>query len=418
MDHSCPESLLPRYQHIRRQSEAICAPLSAEDHVVQGMVETSPPKWHLAHVSWFFETFLLKPFLPGYRVFHEQYDHLFNSYYETVGSPFPRPHRGLLSRPGVEEVLRYRRHVDEHMQQLLRSNDHPQAARITFLTDTGLNHEQQHQELLYTDIKYNFSLNPLHPVYSDDFREAAQVPSVQTGWSEFSGGLVRIGVDPGGFCYDNETPAHDYYLQDYTLADRPVSNGEYLEFIEDGAYRRVELWLSDAWTMLRREGWQAPLYWRREAGQWWQFTLNGVQAVREQDPVCHISYYEADAFARWAGARLPTEQEWEAAAGGREISGNFADSGLLRPVAATAGTPGQLFGDVWEWTSSPYGPWPGFVPHQGSLGEYNGKFMASQMVLRGGSCLTPAGHVRPSYRNFFYPHERWQMSGLRLARFL
>jgi ergothioneine biosynthesis protein EgtB len=374
----------------------------------------SPPKWHLAHVSWFFETFLLLPFQRDYRVFHPRFDYLFNSYYETHGKPFPRPQRGLLSRPTVAEIYRYRAHVDAAMAEAIESV--PESNRGTFAERLvlGLHHEQQHQELLFTDIKHIFAFNPLRPAYQESKPVRSRLPAAPLAWIEVAGGVHEIGHTGEEFCFDNETPRHRVYVQDYALASHPVSNGEYLEFMEAGGYRRPEHWLSDGWRTRNEQGWRAPLYWEQQDGRWWLMTLSGMRPLDEHEPVCHVSFYEADAYARWAGKRLPTEAEWELAATEMPIAGNFQESGHLHPVPGD-GVAAQLFGDVWQWTRSPYGPYPGFRPLAGSLGEYNGKFMCSQMVLRGGACVTPASHIRTSYRNFFYPGDRWQFSGIRLA---
>ena len=397
---------------IRARTEALCQHLRIEDYGVQPMDDASPPKWHLAHTAWFFETFLLRAFLTDYRPVHTRYESLFNSYYNGVGQPFPRPRRGLLSRPTVNEVLDYRAQVDDAMQQLLHRQDAEIQRRITL----GLQHEQQHQELILTDLKYNLGLNPLKPAYREDLRlveDQAQAPRL--GFTEHPGGLAQAGADGVSFCFDNELPRHRTWLAPYALADRLATNGEYLEFIEDGGYGRPSLWLAEGWAVVEANGWQAPLYWRREDGVWLEYRLNGEAHLARADPVAHLSAFEADAFARWAGHRLPTEFEWEAAAQGLDPdAGNFADDERLHPAAA--GPQGQLFGDLWEWTSSAYGPYPGYRPLAGALGEYNGKFMSSQLVLRGGSCATPRGHVRPSYRNFFHPKDRWQFSGVRLAK--
>ena len=408
------KTVLAIYHEVRAASEQLCAPLQTDDFLMQSIVETSPPKWHLAHVSWFFETFLLSEYLPGYRLFHPRFRYLFNSYYEQVGPFHPRAKRGLLSRPTVEEVYRYRAWVDEHMGMLIDSIDEFQWPEVARRIAIGLNHEQQHQELLLTDIKHNFWVNPLYPAYRCDLpQETASGAALH--WHEYQSGLRYIGLDDAGLCYDNEQPRHTVYVDAYRLASRLVSNGEYLAFIEDQGYERPELWLSDGWATVKREQWQAPLYWLQQDGQWWQFTLAGLRPLNEHEPVAHISYYEADAYARWVGHRLPTEQEWELAAAGEEIEGNLRESGWLQPRAACGEEMQQQFGDVWEWTASPYAPYPGYHAAAGALGEYNGKFMCNQMVLRGGSCVTPADHLRATYRNFFYPHERWQFSGLRLA---
>jgi len=410
------ESLLERYRRIRSVTEALCAPLEIEDYGVQPMEDASPPKWHLAHTSWFFETFLLKPLLPGYREFHPEFEHLFNSYYNGVGQPFPRRRRGTLSRPTVAAVYDYRGHVDAHMADLLALGDPDAASR----TELGLNHEQQHQELVLTDLKYNLGNNPLRPAYADDLAvaESGTADAEALGFTEMPGGTVTIGADAAGaFCFDNEHPAHRFYLEDYLLSNRLVSNGEYLEFVEAGGYRDPGLWLSDAWAWLRANpDIQAPLYWHRRDGGWQEYRLGGSTELVRNAPVCHVSFYEADAYARFRGARLPREEEWEAAATG-VVDGNLLEAALLHPVpAARASGLQQMFGDVWEWTASPYGPYPGFHPLPGTLGEYNGKFMSNQLVLRGGSCVSAREHIRRTYRNFFYPTDRWQFSGIRLAR--
>ena len=390
-----------------------------EDYGVQPMDDASPPKWHLAHTSWFFETFVLKPFAPGFRPFHPQFEYLFNSYYNGVGQPYPRAQRGLLSRPSVDEVYGYRQSVDERMAQLLDSADGDSAAEVARRTELGINHEQQHQELILTDLKYNLGNNPLHPPYRSDLKpRSAESVAGSAAFVSFNGGSVQVGADPNdGFCFDNELPQHRVLLEPYALADRLVTNGEYLQFIQAGGYSSSELWLSDGWTWLCNEAVHAPLYWRRGDGGFHEYRLDGLSPLDLDAPVVHVSFYEADAYARWAGRRLPTEQEWENAARAQVCEGNFADQDRLHPGAATGrGQPlDQLFGDAWEWTASPYVAYPRYRPLAGTLGEYNGKFMSNQLVLRGGSCATPEGHVRPSYRNFFYPGDRWQFSGIRLA---
>jgi ergothioneine biosynthesis protein EgtB len=409
--------VLAQYRSVRRETEQLCEPLAIEDYGIQAMPDVSPPKWHLAHTTWFFEAFLLVPFLPGYQVFHPRFAYLFNSYYQTVGSFFPRPQRGLLSRPTVEEVCRYRVHVDSAMAELVAIAEAPQRDRIISRTVLGLHHEQQHQELLLTDIKYNFAFNPLRPVYRPAPGQAGKAP-VPLQWLAYDGGLREIGFSGTDFAYDNEMPRHKVYLEDFQLASRLVTNGEFLAFIEDGGYRRADLWLSDGWAAVQQRNWQAPLYWENIDGQWWIMTLAGLRRLDRNEPVCHVSFYEADAYARWCGKRLPTEAEWEVAAQDREVHGNLRETGKLHPVAAESGAgngPVQLFGDVWEWTQSPYRPYPGFQPLNGSLGEYNGKFMCNQLVLRGGSCVTPQSHIAATYRNFFYPADRWQFMGIRLA---
>lgn len=408
--------LLARYRQVRGASEELCAPLQTEDYVIQAMASASPAKWHLAHVSWFFETFLLEPLAAGHRPFHPQFRHLFNSYYEQVGSMHPRPKRGVLARPTVEEVYRYRAWVDERMVRLLdgaRAADWPEIERRLLI---GLNHEQQHQELLLTDLQYNFSVSPLKPAYRDDLPEPPRAAVPPLEWVEFGGGMSELGHAGNGFAFDNEQPRHRVYLQPFALGSRAVTAGEYLEFMQDEGYRRPELWLADGWAKLRQEGWEGPLYWELRDGEWWRFSLGGMRSVDAAEPVCHVSYYEADAYARWAGRRLPSEAEWERAARGLALQGNLREAGLLQPCCAPTGQGlRQMYGDVWEWTCSPYTAYPGFRSPPGALGEYNGKFMCNQMVLRGGSCVTPADHVRASYRNFFYPEERWQFKGFRLA---
>ncbi len=403
------DALLESYHRVRARSVDLCETLAPEDMVVQSMPDVSPTKWHLAHVTWFFERFVLKAHAPGYREFHSGYDYLFNSYYYTAGDMHTRACRGLLSRPTCSEILDYRAHVDRHMEALAPAADD----EVRFLVALGLNHEQQHQELLLTDIKHVLSRNPLDPAYRDDAATPSAAAARPLTWIDLPGGVMEIGAGPGGFRFDNETPRHRVWLEPYSIASRPVTNGEFVAFVEDDGYGRPELWLSDGWATVLGRGWQTPLYWRENNRQ---FTLGGPRPLDMDAPVTHLSYYEADAYARWAGARLPTEAEWEIAAGDRPVEGNFVESGRLHPASPVADGNEQFFGDVWEWTASPYSPYPGFRPLAGSLGEYNGKFMCSQMVLRGGSCATPANHARASYRNFFYPHQRWQFSGLRLAK--
>jgi ergothioneine biosynthesis protein EgtB len=378
------------------------------------MPDCSPPKWHLAHTAWFFETFLLTPHAPNYRPFHPQFGYLFNSYYEAVGDRWPRPARGLLSRPTAAEVYAYRHAVDERMLALVEAADEPALAAMAPAIELGLSHEEQHQELLLTDLKHAFGLNPLRPAYAPAVRERpADVVPIE--WTRHPAGLRWIGHAGGGFAFDNEGPRHRVFVEAFEIAARPVNSGEFLAFIADSGYDRPELWLSDGWAARRRGGWAAPLYWHRDGGEWTAFTLRGQQPLDPAEPVCHLSFYEADAYARWAGARLPTEFEWEAAAGPPDRSGgggNFLDSERFHPANNGNG----FYGDVWVWTASPYGAYPGYTPAAGALGEYNGKFMCNQMVLRGGSCATPAGHVRPTYRNFFPPDARWQFTGLRLAK--
>lgn len=409
------------YARVRRRSERLCAPLVLEDYLLQAVPEASPARWHLAHVSWFFETFALRPYLPGYRVFHDRFEYLFNSYYERTGSGFwPRAERGLLSRPTVAEIYDYRRHIDTAMERLIADCPAPSWPVCAERLRIGLQHEQQHQELLLTDIKRNFAHNPLRPAYRGDLPHAPPGAPSPLRWIEFAGGLVEIGAGPEGFAWDNERPRHRVYLAPFALADRPVANAEYGEFVADGGYRNPALWLADGWAAVREYGWQAPLYWERadaQTGTDWQImTLGGLRPLNPAEPVCHLSYYEADAYAAWSGQRLPSEAEWELAAADRPVAGNFVDDDWLHPRPAPGDGLRQLFGDLWEWTGSAYLPYPGYRAPAGALGEYNGKFMCNRMVLRGGSCASPRDHLRASYRNFFYPHERWQFQGLRLAR--
>ncbi len=422
-DHLPPRSgrrrdLNANFRAVREATVALAAPLSDEDCAVQSMPDCSPAKWHLAHTTWFFETFVLErvwvpyvPFDPAFRV-------LFNSYYQSVGEQYARPRRGLLTRPSRARVLDYRHAVDARMREVLARGVDDDIAAIV---DLGLHHEQQHQELLLTDIKHLFGCNPLHPAY----REAAPAREGQEAspvtWFDYPAGLALFGHDDDEFAFDNEGPAHRAYLHAYALASRPVSCGEYLAFIDDGGYERPEFWLSAGWDMVRNQDWRAPLYWMRGDDKWCVHTLHGLRPLSPHEPVCHVSYYEADAYARYAGARLPTEYEWEYAACQVSMQGNFVESAALHPQpAAPAGTaqPQQLYGDVWEWTASAYAPYPGFAPARGALGEYNGKFMCGQQVLRGGACVTPQSHIRSTYRNFFPPEARWQFSGIRLARTL
>lgn len=406
-----PAPLAARLARVRAQTLALAEGLSAEDCQIQSMPDASPVKWHLAHVTWFFETFVLEANLPGYRPFDPAYRSLFNSYYVGVGARAPRAERGLVTRPGLDTVLAYRAQVDAALQDALAGNR--LGADALALVELGIQHEQQHQELILTDLKHHFSRNPQPPVYRPA-RPVAERPATALGYQAFDGGLVEIGEGGGGFAFDNETPRHRVFLAPYALATRLVTNAEYAAFVADGGYARPELWLSDGWDTVQREGWSAPLYWL--AGDR-QFTLAGVRAIEPAEPVCHLSYYEAEAYARWAGARLPTEAEWEFAAAAQRRDGRFLEDAAFHPQPARA-APGlqQLYGDAWEWTSSAYLPYPGYRPAAGAVGEYNGKFMINQMVLRGGSCATPREHIRASYRNFFPPAARWQFSGIRLAR--
>ena len=411
------ETLAERYREVRGTTEALCAPLETEDYVVQSMPDASPAKWHLAHTSWFFETFVLKAESEGQAVGPKSYAYLFNSYYNALGDRMARQNRGLLSRPTVAEVRRYRALVDERVIDLLDSAGASAQARLAPLIELGLNHEQQHQELIVTDLKHLFASNPVQPAYRD-LPTPPQRDASPLGWTSHEGGLVSIGHAGGGFAFDNETPRHQVFIAPYRLANRPATCGEYLAFIDDGGYDRPEFWLSDGWNACTSEGWTAPLYWERAPDGWRVMTLGGLRDLSAAEPVCHISDFEADAFARWAGARLPTEAEWELAAESVSVAGNFLEDGRFHPLAnrADEAVPAQLFGDVWEWTRSPYTPYPGFQPVAGALGEYNGKFMCNQMILKGGSCASPRSHLRASYRNFFPPRARWQFSGVRLAR--
>jgi ergothioneine biosynthesis protein EgtB len=397
------------YADVRATTERLCAPLATEDYVLQAMPDVSPTRWHLAHVTWFFETFVLARHAREYRSPDPAYRYLFNSYYNTVGPQFERPRRGHLSRPTVAEIYRYRSGVDAAMARLLDAVD---PADVTDALTLGLHHEQQHQELILTDIKFNLGVNPLRPAYHD-----VAIPCGTTTppmeWDVHAGGLVTIGHDGVGFAFDNEGPQHEVYLQPFALGTRLVTNGEYLEFMADGGYTQWSLWLSEGFRVAQERGWRAPLYWEERDGAWWTHTLSGPMPVDPHAPVTHVSYYEADAYARWRSTRLPTEQEWEHGARDVTLEGNLQDRGIFHPLPAHDAS--QLIGDVWEWTASPYVAYPGFRAVPGALGEYNGKFMVNQMVLRGGSCVTPRSHVRATYRNFFPPDARWQFSGIRLA---
>jgi ergothioneine biosynthesis protein EgtB len=406
-------------------TEDLAKPLAIEDYVVQSMPDVSPTKWHLAHVTWFFETFILTPHATGYEPLNPAYAYLFNSYYLQAGERHCRDQRGYISRPTVAEVYEYRTYVDEHMQRLLQSAADAKRAELMPLVEIGLHHEQQHQELLLTDIKHVLSVNPLRPAY----HQAAPPPARSAAdlrWVHFQEGLHWIGHEGEGFSYDNETPRHRHFLDGFKLADRLITNGEYLAFMDDGGYERGELWLSEGWATVREREWSEPFYWEKRDGEWSIFTLSGLHELEPHEPVCHISYFEADAYARWAGARLPTEQEWEVAAQTVPVTGNFVERRHLHPVppeagSADAGFAGgaslrQMYGDVWEWTRSQYSPYPGYEPVPGALGEYNGKFMSNQFVLRGGSCATSETHIRPTYRNFFPADATWQFMGIRLAK--
>lgn len=408
-----------RYAAIRAATSALTEGLTAEDMAVQSMPDVSPTKWHLAHTTWFFETFVLAPFATDHRAFDPRFAYLFNSYYEAAGPRHARPARGLVTRPGVDEVRRYRTAVDNGVAALIEHADDNLWTTLAGRIELGLHHEQQHQELMLMDIKHVFSCNPYPPAYRESPQAAAPAAAEPLTWFRLDGGLQQIGhADDDGFAFDCETPRHKVWLEPFRLASRTVTESEYLAFMADGGYRRPELWLSDGWATVQAEGWQAPLYWQRRHNTWRILTLHGWRSPDATTPVCHVSYFEAAAYAAWAGARLPTEAEWEVAAAAVPVDGHFADSGNLHPGPSPApnGHPAALFGDVWEWTASPFTPYPGFRAAEGALGEYNGKFMANQMVLRGGACVTPPGHLRASYRNFFYPAQRWPFTGIRMAR--
>jgi ergothioneine biosynthesis protein EgtB len=404
-----------RYRAVRVATERLAEPLSAEDCALQSMPDASPTKWHLAHTSWYFETFVLEGAIAGYRPFDPDYRVLFNSYYNAVGAQYARPHRGLLSRPSLESVMAYRAHVDRHVETLL-DKDFDLDEDVRFVIMLGTHHEQQHQELLLTDLKHLLAMNPTHPAYRP-LEAPPERAAPALDWIRYEEGLRRIGHDDAGFAFDNEQPAHRSFVAAFDLGSRPVTNGEYLAFVQAGGYGEPSHWLSDGWATLQAQGWRAPLYWEETDTGWQVQTLGGLRVLNLDEPVCHVSYYEADAYARAAGCRLPTEAEWEVAAAPEPVRGNFVEADLLHPAPAGAGDGlQQLYGDVWEWTQSPYVPYPGFRPAAGALGEYNGKFMSNQLVLRGGSCATPTSQIRPSYRNFFYPDARWQFSGIRLAQ--
>ena len=403
-------TLARRFTEIRNTSMRITEGLTAEDQMVQSMPDASPTKWHLAHTTWFFETFILQPHGDGYKPFDPRFRNLFNSYYKQLG-PHPfRGARGLMSRPTLSQVEAYRVHVDQALLAFLENAD----AEMLELVELGLNHEQQHQELILTDIKHALWSSPLRPDLPAEMTDTT-TPSAMS-WTELEGGIHLIGHPGGGFAFDNESPQHEILLRPFRIASRDVTNAEYLEFIEDGGYRRPELWLSEGWDAVNAQGWNAPLYWEHRDDGWWQFAHGGMKRVNPAEPVCHISYFEADAYARWRDARLPSEEEWEVAAVRLPSCGTFLDDYVFHPQPAGGEGNRQMFGDVWQWTSSPYIAYPGFRPAAGLIGEYNGKFMCNQWVLRGGSCATPRSHIRPTYRNFFPAHARWQFSGLRLAR--
>ena len=416
---SSRSELLQRYLQVRSKTEALCEPLEREDMAIQTMPDVSPTKWHLAHTSWFFETLVLLRGDFGYSVFDPCYAELFNSYYRSLGAPYPRDRRGLLSRPTVPEVIEYRRYVDDAVTRLLENGSVDALQRVAATLRLGLHHEQQHQELLLMDVKHVLCENPLRPSYRSAPHRSIDRASPMA-WRAFQGGSSPIGSSTDEFTFDNERPQHEVVLAPFELASRLVTCGEYCDFIEDGGYQRPELWLADGWDTMRREGWRAPLYWDARDHEWTLTTLGGQRELDRAEPVCHVSYYEADAYATWAGLRLPTEFEWEHVARNQPVNGNFLESEALHPTPARPSLDGasvsQLFSDVWEWTSSPYSAYPGYEPFVGELGEYNGKFMINQLVLRGGSCVTPQEHTRATYRNFYYPGQRWMFSGIRLAR--
>ncbi len=414
--HPTRETLLEYYRLVRSRTEGMVEPITPEDAQVQSMSDVSPTKWHLGHTSWFFETFLLGG-LKSYESMNPRFKVIFNSYYNAVGEQHPRPRRGMLCRPSLDEVVEYRHSVDTGMARLIETLSDSELEQKARLIELGLNHEEQHQELILTDILHVYASDPLDPAYCSG--EAPRIEGLEPlRWYDYEEGIYWIGHEGSSFAFDNESPRHRQFVHGYRLASRPVTSGEFLEFMKDGGYERPDLWLSDGWATIQQEGWCAPFYWERVDDSWHQMTLHGKRPIDEYAPVCHVSYFEADAYASWAGARLPTEAEWEVAASESPREGRFFESGNFVPLAAetSGGGPQQMFGDVWEWTRSSYSGYPGFRPSQGALGEYNGKFMCNQLVLRGGSVATPAGHIRPTYRNFFHAGDRWQFMGFRLAK--
>ena len=412
---------MSRFRKCRDFSRTLCEPLQPEDYIIQAMPDTSPPKWHLAHTTWFFEQFILRAFKSDYKTFDDNFSFLFNSYYETVGTFHPRPKRGVLSRPNIQQVWEYRNYVDTAITELLASANEIDLATIIRLVEIGTHHEEQHQELLLMDVKYNLFSNPLYPAYlpvkSQKPPTNRETSSIR--WLDLPEGIYDIGADTSGFCYDNERALHKVYINGASLSHRLITNGEYLEFILDGGYQKCDLWLSEGWQFIKDNQIEAPLYWIATGDRWQEFSLHGPKSLDLHAPVCHLSYYEADAFARWYGARLPSEFEWEALAKRLETKGNLLENlqSALQPAAPRNHRGAQqFFGDCWEWTASAYAPYPNFHPEEGALGEYNGKFMVNQYVLRGGCCLTPAQHIRATYRNFFPASSRWMVSGLRLAK--
>ena len=418
--------LIESYKKVRGFSHTLAEPLETEDYVIQSMPDVSPTKWHLAHTSWFFETFILAKSIRNYKSPNPQYAYLFNSYYVQAGERHYRPKRGLISRPTVEDTYNYRNHVDENMIELMENANGKLWEDLAPVIEIGIHHEQQHQELILTDIKHVFSENPLRPAYAGNKTENGDKASKprknkpKSTWVEFDGGVHLIGHGEEGFGYDNEYPMHKVYLEPFSLKTSLVTNGEYMEFMEASGYKTPELWLSEGWATVEKNGWEAPYYWEKRGGNWQEFSLNGMKEIDPFEPISHLSYFEADAYARWAGYRLPTEAEWEVAASGLPVEGNFVDDMKFHPEALSGGPKDnglkQMYGDVWEWTSSPYVSYPGFKTLPGALGEYNGKFMCNQMVLRGGSCATSKSHIRKTYRNFFPPEARWQFMGFRLAK--
>lgn len=412
-------SIAERFAEIRGVTMKLIEPLETEDFIIQSHEDVSPAKWHIAHTTWFFERMILKEFKSNYEEFNPAFDFLFNSYYNTIGPYQPRHQRGVLSRPTVDQVIEYRNYVDQQVYNLLDESASDTKKEIEALIYMGLQHEQQHQELILMDIKYNFFVNPLLPAYAQTKKRTLSNPQ-ESQFVEFDGGLIEIGHDGNGFSFDNESPRHKVWLEPFKLATKPVTNGEFLEFINSGGYEKPEYWLSDGWSIVKEHNWKAPLYWLKDTEEKWQiFTLAGIQDLELDEPVSHVSFYEADAFSRWKGKRLPTEAEWEYASQSVAIRGNTMDDGVYHPVASSedlqSSSLSKMFGDIWEWTASAYSPYPGSKPLEGALGEYNAKFMCNQMILRGGSCATPVDHIRKTYRNFFPPEKRWQFSGFRLA---
>lgn len=406
--------LIDNYLRVRQQTQKLCSPLLAEDYVVQPITDVSPPKWHLGHTTWFFEAFVLSRFNSSYKPFDPAFNYIFNSYYESIGDRVLRTHRGNLTRPGVEEIYRYREYVDRHIKLLLENYEN---SAMNYLLELGLQHEQQHQELLLTDIKYILGHNPLFPVYLDNKIKLENTGAKSLGFIEIPEGIYEIGYKGTDFSFDNEKPVHKAYVNGFRIADRLITNKEYWDFMIDGGYRNFRFWLAEGWDLIKTQNWEAPFYWMQKNGDWYEYTLAGLAKVNPNLPVTHISFYEADAYANWAGKRLLGEAEWEVAAcliGNKSQKSNFMDSGYYHPTAATEDNY-QLFGDAWEWTYSAYHPYPGYHKAEGALGEYNGKFMINQIILRGGSCATPKDHIRYSYRNFFHPDKRWQFTGIKLA---